>query len=138
MGTIECSTVRRMCDVCTMPIDEDFDLLLDAYAAGPRLENPDFADVDIEIGPKILAKIEQKHGLTADDVTDIVKGQPPAVEEVLHPDDDEKRQFYGFTRHGRAAFVVGVWAPSTTGRRRLRIVTAFLPDEDDYFQKVRR
>lgn len=65
-----------------MPRDEDFDLLLDAYAAGPRLENPDFADVDIEIGPKILAKIEQKHGLTADDVTDIVKGQPPAVDTV--------------------------------------------------------
>ncbi len=118
-----------------MPEDEDdYDRLLDAYAAKPRDENPDFADVDISIAFGILSKIEDKHGLTREDVEDIVKGRPPVVVEALHPGDDEKRVFCGLTRHGREAFVVGVWAQSSTaGRRLLRIVTAFLPESDEYF-----
>jgi len=119
--------------------DEDrLDLLFEReFARAPLREaNPAADNVDISIPPKVLAKIEAKHGLTADDVSDIVKGQPPPVVEVCHPEDDEKRLFYGFTRHGRDAFVVGVWAESKTPTRRLlRIVTAFLPDEDDYFAK---
>ena len=116
-----------------------FDRLFEAFDAKPRDENPDFQNVDVEISDAILAKIEGKHGLCAEDVEDVIKGQPPVVEEVPHPDDDEKRLFSGVTRHGREAFVVGVWAPSPfDGRRRLRIVTAFLPDDDDYFAKVRR
>ena len=125
-----------------MPEDDELrmDQLLEQYAAKPRDENPAFADVDIEIAPAILEKIHRKHDLTEDDVVDIVKGRPPAVVEAPHPDDGEKRQFYGFTRHGRDAFVVGVWAPpKLEGRRRLRIVTAFLPDSDDYISnRVRR
>ena len=129
-----------------MPEDEEdlLDRLLEEFSsAAPRAANPSADDVDISIPPKILTKIERKHGLSEADVTDIVKGQPPAVVEVRHPDDDEKRLFYGFTRHGRDAFVVGVWADSTTpGRRLLRVVTAFLPDDDSYvahyFAKVHR
>lgn len=113
------------------------DLLADYEEALPREPNAGFADVDIEIDPEVLDKIKHKHQLSPpDDVEDIVKGQPPAVVEVPHPDDDEKRLFYGFTRQGRDAFVVGVWAPSMReGRRRLRIVTAFLPTDDEYIAK---
>ena len=74
--------------------DEDrLDLLLEReFARAPLREaNPAADNVDISIPPKVLAKIEAKHGLTADDVSDIVKGQPPPVVEVCHPDDDEKR-----------------------------------------------
>ncbi|MDP2341526.1 MAG: hypothetical protein Q8O67_11230 [Deltaproteobacteria bacterium] len=125
-----------------MSEDEKYDRLLERYVdAPPPNSNPEYADVDIIIAPEILAKIEAKHGLSADDVEDIVKGMPPAVVERCHPKDDEKRVFFGFTRHGRDAFVIGVWLPPTT-RRRLRIVSTFLPEDDDYipkyFSKVHR
>lgn len=143
VGARNLDDVHCTYDVRTMPEDDD-DFLrmfeLDDYVAKPRPENPKFADVDIEISPGILDKISRKHGLTEDDVIDIVKGTPPAVVEAAHPDDGEKRQFYGLTRHDRDAFVVGVWVESRfEGRRRLRVVTAFLPDSDDYISsRVRR
>ncbi len=112
---------------------DDLDAILDRYLDAPAPElNPDYADVDIEIDAHILAKIEDKHDLTRDDVVDAIHGQPPAVEEEAHA-DPEKRVFRGYTRHGRLVFIVGIWVRSSVpGRRRLRIATAFLPDHDHY------
>jgi hypothetical protein len=113
--------------------DEDLDALLDRYLDPPAPEqNPDYADVDIEIDEHILEKIESKHALTETDVRDAILGAPPAVEESAHL-EPEKRVFRGVTRHGREVFIVGVWVRSPhPDRRRLRIATAFIPDDDDY------
>ncbi len=131
------------CYVHTVTDDERFDALLQEFGTPKaRSANPEYADVDVEIAPEIAAKIWLKHRLTNDDVIDVVTGMPPAVVERPHPDDDEKRQFHGYTRYGWETFVVGVWAPVVAGRRRLRIITAFCPDEETYFDrqqmKVRR
>lgn len=115
--------------------DDDLSELLDDYLEPPPpAPNPDYADVDIEIDSHIIAKIERKHGITARDVHDAILGQPPAVEEEQH-EDQEKRVFRGFTRYGHYIFIVGVWVESNVpGRRRLRIATAFPPEDDSYYR----
>lgn len=115
--------------------DDDLSRLLDDYLELPApAPNPDYADVDIEIDVHILAKLERKHGITERDVRDAILGQPPAVEEEEH-EDSEKRVFRGFTRYGHFLFIVGVWVETkVAGRRRLRIATAFPPDDDSYYR----
>jgi|SRR3990167_5775689 len=79
--------------------DDDLSALLDDYLEPPPpAPNPDYADVDIEIDPRILDKLWRKHGITEHDVRDAILGQPPAVEEEAH-EDPEKRVFRGFTRY---------------------------------------
>lgn len=115
--------------------DDDLSALLDDYLEPPPpAPNPDYADVDIEIDPRILDKHWRKHGITEHDVRDAILGQPPAVEQEAH-EDPEKRVFRSFTRYGHYIFIVGVWVESTVvGRRRLRIATAFPPDDDNYYR----
>ena len=121
-----------------MPDDDDLEALLAAYLSpGPRDQNPEYADVEVIIPPAILEKLESKHRITAADVEDAIKGQPPAVVEATH-DDPERRQFFRHTRYGHGLFVVGVWEPGAANPRRLRVITAFLPDDDDGYWKRQR
>jgi hypothetical protein len=113
--------------------EEEFDALLAAYLEPPSRErNPQFVDIEIDISDAVAEKLWRKHGIAREDIEDAIKGSPPPVEEMSH-DDPECRQFYGFTRHGHGLFVVGVW-----NGRRLRVITGFLPDDDEDYWKRQR
>lgn len=118
--------------------DEAFDDDLEAYLNGvfPNEETADCEVVWVEGNPLYGAlHMEQKHGVTKDEVEEVLFETPPEVETKRHPTEHGRTLFWGATRDGRWLFVVCEdWTENR--QRYLKPVTAFEPEEGrDYWDK---
>jgi hypothetical protein len=118
--------------------DEDFDDLLDDYLSGRSLPNPDMADVEIEWvrgNPAFGVDHIAAHGVTTEEVEEVLLEVPPDVEAKHHEDYPNRTIFWGATRAGRWLFVsCEDWREG--GKRILKPITAFEPEEgEEYWRK---
>ena len=118
-------------------MDEDFEALLDAYLEPPANPNPVMAGVhivwvegDARLGVEHIAA----HGVTTEEVEQVIFEFPPYVEAKRHPEVPNKTLFWGATRNDRWLLVVcDDWNEGST--RYLKPITAFEPDEgEDYWR----
>lgn len=112
--------------------DEEFLDLLAQYLEPPAQTNPAMVNVEIvweRDNPAFGSKhIWEDHRVTEQEVEQVLFEVPPYVEAKRHPDHPGRTLFWGATRHDRYIFVVCEdW--SDGGRRYLRPVTAFEPEE---------
>lgn len=118
--------------------DDDFRRLLGDYLDAPSDPNPDMVDVDIvwiEGNPKVGAlHIELEHGVTKEEVEDVLLWMPPMAQASRSP-DKRRTLFWGATKLDRWLFVV-CEDVKEAGRRKLTVITAYEPDDGEaYWRK---
>jgi len=112
--------------------DDDFERLLNEYRDPPADPNPDMLNVEIvwvrdngNYGTKHMAA---KHGVTEQEVLQVLLEIPPFLEARRHRDFPDRTVFWGATRADRWLVVVCEdWTEG--GKRYLKPITAFQPDE---------
>jgi len=114
-----------------MPIDDsEFDELLEDYLAGRFVSNPEMEAVRIERvhgNPLFGADHIAAHGITTDEVEEVLLELPPLVEARRHKEYSNRTIFWGATREGRWLFV-SCEDCRVAGTRVLKPITAFEPD----------
>lgn len=121
--------------------EEDFLRYLDEYPESPADPNPEMARVKIawEHGnPGFGARhIWENHGITEEEIEQVIFEIPPFVEARRHPDHPNRTIFWGATRTDRWIFIVCEdWSKGDI--RYLRPITAFEPEEGrDYWEMHR-
>jgi uncharacterized DUF497 family protein len=116
--------------------DDDFVKALEAYLEPPTDHNPDMAGVRIEWvenDPRLGAlHIRQKHGVTREEVEQVLLEIPPMVEARRDHNHPERTLFWGATRTDRWLFIVCEdWKEN--GIRILKPITAFEPEEGEAY-----
>jgi hypothetical protein len=115
--------------------DSEFDELLDDYLLGRVAPNPEMEEVKIEWvrgNPDFGADHIAAHGVTEDEVEEVLMEIPPDVEAKRHPAYPDRTIFWGATRADRWLFVS--CEDRVEGNRRiLRPITAFEPDEGEEY-----
>jgi len=118
--------------------DEELDDLLDGYLSGWDLPNLDMADVEIDWvrgNPQFGVDHIEAHGVTVEEVEEVLLEVPPEVEAKRHKDHPNRTIFWGATRAGRWLFVSCEDHEQGT-RRILKPITAFEPEEgQEYWVK---
>jgi uncharacterized DUF497 family protein len=111
--------------------DEAFDDELEAYLNGvfPNEEMADCQVVWVEGNPAFgVLHMERKHGVSKEEVEEVLFETPPEVETKRHPDHRERTLFWGATREGRWLFIAcDDWTENHC--RHLKPITAFEPEE---------
>ena len=120
--------------------DEELAELLDAYLEPPRDDNLRMAGVVlvwVEDEPRLgVQHMLERHGVTKQEVAEVLLEVPPYVESRRHPDHPNRTLFWGATRQDRWLFVVTEdWTEK--GQRYLKPITAFEPDEDEMYWRNR-
>ena len=121
--------------------EEEFLRHLDKYLEAPADPNLEMAEVRIvweRDNPSFGARhIWEQHGITEEDVEQVLFEVPPYVEARRHPDHPNRTIFWGATRNDRWIFVVCEdWIEGET--RYLRPITSFEPEEGrEYWEKYR-
>ena len=117
--------------------DDDFEFLLAQYSTPIEPKKPSDVKIEwIKNDPKVGLQHIEKHGLTKEDVEDVIFGMPPDVEvrsqRSSHPG---RLAFWGPTRWKRWIFIS--CEEIIDGKKRiLRPITAFEPDEGrSYWEK---
>lgn len=113
--------------------DESFAALLDDYLDPPVDPNPALANVEVvweEDDERFgAAHMLAKHGVTKEEVEQVLFEIPPLVEAKRSVEHPERTLFFGATRHDRWLFVsCEDWTEN--GRRHLKPITAFDATED--------
>ena len=120
------------------PDDDEFLRLIDGYWLPPADLNPDLhgAVIDwIENDPEIGVAHFQKHGVTKQEVEEVLMETPPSVEAKRSPHHPDRTLFWGATRFDRWLFIVCL-DRVFDGRRVLTPITAFEPSEGEaYWRK---
>ena len=116
--------------------DEHFEKALEAYLAPPADPNPAMRGIRIEWvedHPGFGAlHIRQKHGVSREEVEQVLFETPPMVEARRSPEYPERTLFWGATRGDRWLVVVCEdWLEN--GLRVLKPITAFEPDEGEAY-----
>ena len=121
--------------------DEELRRLIDEYLDVPGDPNPEMAGVqivwerdDLRHGSK---HIWADHGVTEQEVEEVLFEVPPFVEGRRHPEHPNRTVFWGATRFKRWIFVVCEdWTEA--GVRYLKPITAFEPSEGlEYWERYR-
>ena len=100
--------------------DDDFLALLDDYLDPPHDSNLAMANVQIvwvEDDPRLGAQHIAQHGVTKDEVEQVLFEVPPIVESKRSRERPERMLFWGATRHDRWIFLhvrTGPRGPSAT------------------------
>jgi len=119
--------------------DEDFLALLDDYLDEPHDPNPRMANVQvvwIDDDPRVGSLHIAAHGVTKDEVEQVLFEIPPVVEAKRSPDYANRTLFWGATRRDRWIFVVCEdWSEGSV--RYLKPITAFEPDEGERYWRNR-
>ena len=121
--------------------DEDFLRSLDDYLAPPADVNPAMIGLEIiwERGDLRFGArhIWDKHGITEQEVEEVIFEVPPYVEARRHRDFPDRTVFWGATRGDRWIVIV-CEDRMRGGARQLRPITAFEPDEGvEYWERNR-
>lgn len=115
--------------------DDDFLALLDEYLEPPRDPNPAMAGVQIvwvEDDPRLGALHLARHGVTKEEVEQVVFEVPPIVEARRSREYPERTLFWGATRRDRWIFVACEdWTEGSV--RYLKPITAFEPEEGEAY-----
>jgi hypothetical protein len=110
--------------------DAEFDAELEAYLNGV---SPNWEMVDVEIvwvdgNPGYGSLHIAQHRVSKSEVEEALLETPPEVEAKRHPEHPGRTIFWGATRGGRWLFIsCDDWTDG--GKRYLRPITAFTPDE---------
>ena len=121
--------------------DEEFLRSLDEYLTPPADENAAMGGVEIvwERGDSRFGArhIWDKHGITEEEVEQVILEVPPFVEARRHRDHPDRTVFWGATRGDRWIVVVCEdWQQGDI--RYLRPITAFEPEEGlEYWERNR-
>ena len=119
--------------------DADFLALLDDYLDEPHDPNPALAGVQIlwiEDDPGVGARHIARHGVTKDEVEQVLFEIPPVVQAKRSRQAPERTLFWGATRQDRWIFVVCEdWTEG--GIRYLKPITAFEPDDGEHYWRTR-
>ena len=119
--------------------DDDFLALLDAYLEEPQDPNPQMANVRIvwvEGDPRIGALHIAAHGVSKDEVEQVLFEMPPIVAAKRSREHPERTLFWGATRRDRWLFIVCEdWREGSI--RYLKPITAFEPDEGERYWRAR-
>ena len=112
--------------------DQDTLRLLDQYLEPSAEPNPDLGNVIIvweRINPDFgLRHIWEQHGVTEQEVQEVIFEIPPFVSAKRHPAYPHRTIFWGATRKDRWIFIsCEDWQEENT--RYLRPITAFEPEE---------
>jgi uncharacterized DUF497 family protein len=118
--------------------EADFAALLDAYLDEPHDPNPRLANVQIvwvEDDPRLGALHIAAHGVTRDEVEQVLFEIPPNVEAKRSREHPNRTLFWGATRRDRWIFVVCEdWSEDSI--RYLKPITAFEPDEGERYWRA--
>jgi len=121
------------------PDDDSFEALLDRYLDFPSDPNPEMVGVVIdwiEDDPRVGVQHIASHGVSKEEVEEVLLQIPPYVEAKRSPEHPERTLFWGATRRDRWLFVVCEdW--TVEGTRHLRPITAFEPDEGEEYWRRR-
>lgn len=120
--------------------DDELLELLDNYLAPPSDPNPAMVGVHVvwvrdnhDYG---ALHILEKHGVTEEEVLQVLLEVPPFVEAKRHPELPGRTLFWGATRYDRWLVVVCEdWKEE--GSRFLKPITAFEPDSGDEYWRQR-
>jgi hypothetical protein len=119
--------------------DDDFLALLDDYLDEPHDPNPRMANVRIvwvEDDPRLGALHITRHGVTKEEVEQVLFEVPPVVEAKRSREYPERTIFWEATRRDRWIFVACEdWSEGST--RYLKPITAFEPDEGERYWRAR-
>ena len=119
--------------------DNEFSRLIDEYSVPSWDYNPEMSGVEIvweRNNPNFGAlHIWMEHGVTENEVEEVLIEQPPHADAKQHPDYPNRTMFWGATRYDRWLIVVCEdWID--IGVRYLRPITAFEPsDGADYWER---
>lgn len=118
----------------TMENDEFLRLLGD-YLEPPADPNPAMVGIQfiwVEDAPGCGARHMREHGVSKEEVEQVILETPPLVEAKVHLDYPDRTIFWGATRQDRWLFIVCVdWEDS--GFRYLKPITAYEPDEGEAY-----
>jgi uncharacterized DUF497 family protein len=109
--------------------------VLEAYLEPPVDRNPEMLEVQfewVEDDPRLGVLHMEKHGVTRDEVEQVLLEIPPMVEARRHKDYPERTLFWGTTRQDRWLFIV-CEDRKERGIRILRPITAFEPEEGEAY-----
>lgn len=115
--------------------DDEFAKLLEEYP-DPQFEpNPEMVDVEIfwvRNDPRLGVEHIMDHNVTRQEVEEVLLEVPPYVEARRSQRHPERTAFWGATRAGRWLFIsCEDWTEG--GRRYLKPITAFEPDEGEAY-----
>ena len=113
----------------------DFDDFLDDYLSGKIAPNADMLGVEVvwvRGDPNVGRDHIARNDVTEEEVEEVLLETPPEVEAKRHPDYPDRTIFWGATRAGRWLFVACVDL-TEGGRRFLKPITAFEPDEGEEY-----
>ena len=119
--------------------DDEFKKLIDSYlepSGDPNIEMAGVTVVWIRDSEEYGSKhIEMKHGITEEEVEQVLFEVPPFVEARRHSDFPNRTVFWGATRFDR--WLVVVCEDWKEGKERyLKPITAFEPEEgEDYWRR---
>jgi uncharacterized DUF497 family protein len=117
--------------------DDDSDLAakLEAYLDPPADRHPDMRNVEIqwvEDDDRLGVEHIKKHGVTPEEVRQVILETPPMVESKRSRQHPERTLFWGATRADRWLFIVCEdWREGSN--RILKPITAFEPEEGEAY-----